>query len=475
MSWFICYLTVGWFIRLGMIPIVLRRQMASGASLAWLMIVFLHPYIGAGLYLLLGESRLGPRRSELKLRAANRFRDPARHPERQLNGTNLDLPESLQPIIQQAMSIAELPVMPGNKFSFITQAPLMVDELVRQIEGAKESINLLYYIFANDERGDRVSESLAAAVKRGVRCRILADAVASRTFFGRGGLARGLKSAGIQVASALPVAPLRTRFARMDLRNHRKLAIIDGKTALMGSHNLIDEHYGGKRGNPWVDVTGVFSGTIVSELATVFAEDWYSETGEELPLPVPQPIDGGDVAMQAVPTGPLGAASTYRRLFLAAIQSSRKKIVMTTPYFVPDETTMLSLIMAADRGVKVTLILPRKGDQIVTALAGRAHFGDLLSAGIDVYLFKPGLLHSKTTTVDDAFSIFGSANLDVRSFNLNFELSLLLYGQTVTQSLLKIQEGYLADSEKVDPAVWMKRPRWTQYADTAVSLLSPLL
>jgi cardiolipin synthase A/B len=272
------------------------------------------------------------------------------------------------------------------------------------------------------------------------------------------------------------MTPIRRRFARMDMRNHRKLAVIDEKFAFMGSHNLIDPHYGGRRGNPWYDVTGRFSGPIVSELATVFAEDWYFETGEELDLPSPQALDpAGDVAMQAVPSGPVGAGTTYRRLLLAAIQCSRKTLTITTPYFVPDETTMLSLMMAADRSVKVTLILPRIGDQWAPALAGRAHFHDLLNAGINIYLYRPGLVHAKTTTVDDAFALFGSANLDVRSFNLNFELSMLLYGSPATNRLRDIQNAYLEQSDRVEVGEWAKRAAWTQYADTAVSLLSPLL
>ena len=440
------------------------------------MIVFLHPYIGGTLYLLVGESRLGPRRAERHIRVSNRFRDPARHRQRPQNQSTLDLPESVRPIVRQAESIAGFPVAGGNQVTFQTASPKFVEDLIAQIEGAKESAHLLYYIFANDDPSQRVSDALVAAVRRGVHCRVLADAVASRTFFGRGGLARALKSGGVQVAAALPVALVRRRFARMDLRNHRKLAIIDNKVALMGSHNLIDEHYGGRRGNPWFDATGTFRGPIVTDLATIFAEDWYFETGQEVPLPPDDAqASAGDVAMQAVPTGPLGPEATYRRLALAAIQCSREQLMMTTPYFVPDETTMLSLLMAADRGVKVTLMLPRRGDQVATALAGRAHFADLLASGIDIHLFNPGLLHAKTMTVDNAFAIFGSANLDVRSFNLNFELNLILYGPTVTESVRQIQRGFLAQSDKVEKAIWDQRPRWTQYADTAVSLLSPLL
>jgi cardiolipin synthase len=178
---------------------------------------------------------------------------------------------------------------------------------------------------------------------------------------------------------------------------------------------------------------------------------------------------------QAVPTGPSIPDETYRKLILAAIQCSRKELTLTSPYFVPDEPTLLSLMMAADRGVDVKLILPENPDHFFTAAAGRAHFSSLLASGVSIYLFRPGLVHAKTTTVDDAFAIFGSANLDVRSFNLNFELSVLLYGQEITAELRALQGKYLAQSLRLDQAEWSKRGRVKDYADRAITLLSPLL
>jgi cardiolipin synthase len=149
--------------------------------------------------------------------------------------------------------------------------------------------------------------------------------------------------------------------------------------------------------------------------------------------------------------------------------------MMTTPYFVPDEPTLVSLMMAADRGVDVTLLLPERPDHLFTAAAGRAHFSRLMNAGVKIQLFKPGLLHTKSTTVDDTFAIFGSANLDVRSFNLNFEFTILLYGKDATQTLRRIQENYLADSIPVNATEWERRPALRRYTESALALLSPLL
>ena len=182
-----------------------------------------------------------------------------------------------------------------------------------------------------------------------------------------------------------------------------------------------------------------------------------------------------DVDAQAVPTGPSIPDATYRRLLLAAIQCSRSRLTLTTPYFVPDETTLISLMMASDRGVEVKLILPQNPDHLFTAAAGRAHFQPLLDAGVAIHLYQPGLLHAKTVTVDDAFALFGSANLDVRSFSLNFELSLLMYGKEITDRVRAIQTQYLSQSIPLDVAKWQQRSMLLQYSDRAISLLSPLL
>lgn len=488
MTWITVYITLGWLIRVAMIPVILRRQLAPGASVAWLGIIFLHPYIGVALYALVGETRLGPRRVERHREMIARFRhpdgDPARStdagkPEIHDRSRSLNLLPAYEPMILQAEKISGMPVLTGNDVQFIDNAPQMADSLVAEISGAKSHVHLLYYIFAHDSTGERIVTAVESAAQRGVTCRVLVDAVASRTFFHRDGPSRRLIAAGVKVARALPVAPITRQLPRMDLRNHRKLAVIDGRVAFAGSHNLIDATYGGRRGNPWYDLTARFTGPVVGELAIIFAEDWGFETSEMLdvdPVDFNTPLRADDaIAMQVVPTGPSAPGETFRRVFLAAIQCARERVMLTTPYFVPDETTLVALMMAADRDVDVKLLLPFTPDHLFTAAAGRAHFGRLLEAGVGIHLYHPGLLHAKTVTVDDAFAIIGSANLDVRSFNLNFELSVLMYGAAVTEQLRQVQCKYLADSTPVDLEQWKSRPAIRRYGDSAIALLSPLL
>lgn len=485
MIWFSLYLTyaiIGWAIRAGMVTVVLRRQFAPGASLAWLGIVFLHPYIGLVLYLLVGESRLGPRRMERHRQIIAKFRDPSRNVERTTHEIKPDSPPVYQPMIAQAEKISGLPVLAGNRIEFFPHAGEFRERLCAEIAAARKSVNLLYYIFANDETARAVVEAVIDATRRGVKCRVLADAMASRKFFHHKGLSTELTAAGVQVIAALPVTPLRRRLARMDLRNHRKLAILDDQIAYVGSNNLINPDYGGRRGNPWIDITGRFTGPIVGELASIFAEDWAFETGEKIEIPYPDPHDAPAdqssldyFSAQVVPTGPTVPDATFRRLLLAAVQTARKELILTTPYFVPDETTLLSLMMASDRGVDVKLILPQTADHFFAAAAGRSHYHSLLRSGVGIHLYQPALLHAKTITVDDAFAVFGSANLDVRSFSLNFELSVLLYGESITQRLRAIQGEYLSHSKPLVLSEWDRRSAASEYTDRAVALLSPLL
>ncbi len=476
MSWILFYTTLGWLIRFAMVPVVLRRQLAPGASMAWLGIVSLHPYIGLSLYLLVGETRLGPRRVARHRELVRHFRGErwgGTSQNESATAPNLD--ESYQPMVLQALKIGSLPVVSGNCIEFMTESAQLVDRLVADIDAAAQTVHLLYYIFVADATGERVVGAVERAAARGVCCRVMADAVASRRFFRRAGLGPRLTRAGVHVVDALPVAPISRGLPRMDLRNHRKLAVIDGRIAFIGSHNLVNPDYGGQRCAPWVDLTGRVTGPVVNELGVVFAEDWAFETDEILEVPVAQDMEPGNIHMQVVPTGPSAPGDTFRRVLLGAAQCARERLILTTPYFVPDEPTLVALMMAADRGVEVSLILPEKPDHFFTASAGRAHFSTLLNAGVGIFLYKPGLIHSKTVTVDDAFGIFGSANLDVRSFNLNFELSVVVYGSEVTARMRTIQETYLANSRRLDVETWARRRVIRQYADRAIALLSPLL
>ncbi len=462
------YESIGWCIRAAMIPTLLRRNFAPGASMAWLGIVFLHPYIGLVLYLSFGESRLGPGRV-LHHQQLLKHYALATSPTDDCSGCAVDY----QPLVRLAAKVGQMPVVNGNTVEFFTDSATVVGRLAEDIESATSHVHLLYYIFAPDATGERIAAALKSAAARGVKCRVIVDQFASRSDFRKGGFASQLTSAGVEVVAALPSSLSRRR----DLRNHRKLAVIDNRLAYAGSQNLISPDYGGKRGGPWVDLSGRITGPIVAEFATVFASDWAFETNEQLNAPAIDTIPqmSGGAPMQIVPTGPVSPGESFRRLFLGIVDSARDRLVLTTPYFVPDEATLLALQTAADRGVEVILILPETSDNIFTAAAGRAHYSTLLDAGIAIHLYQPGLIHAKLITVDDTLAVFGSANLDVRSFHLNFELTTLAYSEEIAKRLHAIQLSYIARSRQLKSGEWAGRSVIAKYADAAVALISPLL
>lgn len=466
MNWLLTYLVVAWAIRLGMLLAILRRNFAPGAAIAWLLVVFLHPYIGLLLYYLFAQRRLGFGRIAHYQQLLKTY--ALANAE-----LSLDLSPGTKALVQIASNVGHMPPVQGNTVEFLPDITSFVGRLTKDIDAAQSYVHLLYYIFADDMVGEKIGEALRRAAKRGVKCRVIVDEFASRRIFRGNGLAARLTAAGIEVIGALPTAPLRRR----DLRNHRKLGIIDDRIGYAGSHNVSDPGYGGRRGAPWVDVSGRFVGPIVAEMATVFAMDWAFETGQELPAPsIGQmvPIDGG-IAMQVVPSGPVESGESYRRLFLGIVESARSELILTTPYFVPDEPTMLALLTARDRGVKVSLVIPELSDNMFTASAGRANYAALLKADVSIFLYRGGLLHSKTITVDERVAIFGSANTDVRSFYLNFESTTLLYDSTAAAELKAMQQSYISHSEKLEFDQWVARGIIWRYIDAGMALISPIL
>jgi cardiolipin synthase len=471
MDWILAYVVIGWLIRGGMLLTVLRRQFAPGASIAWLGVVFLHPYIGLLLYSIFGESRLGPGRVRHHQRLLERYA---------IDDRDCPMPSGASPAARQMMALAKkvghMPVVCDSAVEFFTDSATTINRLTADIAAATKHVHLLYYILGEDETGERIVRALATARANGVTCRVILDQFASRADFGRHGIVAAMRACGVEVVGALPSSPLRRR----DLRNHRKLAVIDDRVAYAGSQNLINPDYGGKRGAPWVDLTGRFTGPVVAEHATIFATDWAFEIGEQLDAPRPSAIAGAatstpSMPMQVVPTGPISPHESFRRLFHGALDAAQHRLVLTTPYFVPDESTILAVLTAVDRGVDVILIMPENGDSMFTAAAARAHFTTLLDAGVTIHLYQPALVHAKIVNVDDSVVLFGSANLDVRSFHLNFELTTLLYGAEVTSRVGAIQQTYIASSRTVNRAEWKKRSRAVRYFDSAIALISPLL
>jgi cardiolipin synthase len=294
---------------------------------------------------------------------------------------------------------------------------------------------------------------------------------------------RRLRQSGVEIAAALAVSPWRTLFVRFDLRLHRKIVVIDDEIAYTGSFNLVDPRFFKQEAGvgQWVDGMARIQGPAVLTLNAVFLWDWEVETGRDLkalPDPAKMTVDNNQnpaANVQVVPSGPGRAGDSIHQLLLMSIYAARKELSMTTPYFVPDEAITAALLSAARRGIAVTLILPEKNDSRLVHYTCRSHFDELLAAGVRIFGFKGGLLHTKSAVVDREISLFGTVNLDVRSFWLDFEVTLCVYDPKFAGQLLALQQKYIENSVAVDPADWRRRPATERFSENLARLCSPLL
>ncbi|MBL0922688.1 MAG: cardiolipin synthase, partial [Phycisphaerales bacterium] len=317
---------------------------------------------------------------------------------------------------------------------------------------------------------------------RGVRCRVLVDAVGSRPFL-RSDLCAAMRRAGVLVCEALPVNPLRMLLARVDLRNHRKIVVIDHRIGYTGSHNLAEADFLSKkkpRAGDWVDASVRLEGPAVGALQAVFLGDWLldsvepDEEVERLARRAPVEVEGGSVA-QLIPSGPDRESGAVQQAMLALIYAADRELILTTPYFVPDESTRAALCIAARRGVRTTVVVPAHPDARLVAAASRAFFQELLDAGVRIRRFRKGLLHAKTFTIDGEIAVITSVNMDMRSFFLNFESTLVVYDRRFAEELRRAQHGYMELAPEVSAGEWAHRPLVNRFVDNIAQLAAPLL
>jgi cardiolipin synthase len=472
-SWSLAYYISEWVIRLVMLVVVTRRRQPSSA-MAWLLVIFFLPWPGLLLYLLIGENRLPRRRAEQHARLLEELAAVGRRFEDHPSVVRPELGAESMAAVALAERLGEMPILGGNDVELITRTQQAIDRLIEDIDAAEHHVHLLFFIFADDQTGRRVAEALARAVQRGVACRVLVDSVGSRPMLKR--LGPRMVEEGIELFETLPVGIFRRRAARLDLRNHRKLAVFDGRIAYTGSQNIVNADYGHKD-LAWHDMMVRLTGPAVLELQAVFAADWHFETDEILEGDdvFPEPEVAGTVPVQTLPSGPSYPVENYQRMVVAALHAARKHVIITTPYFVPDEPFIQALQVAVLRGVDVELIVPERSDKPLVAAASRAYYDDLLRDGVVLHLFRGGILHAKTMTIDDSVAFVGTSNFDIRSFALNFEINLLLYDAHVTELLRTAQKQYIQHSVPLARQQWQSRPAVRKALENVAKLLSPLL
>ena len=454
--------------------VLLRGPCQSSDRLAWLMVLILLPGLGVVLWFLMVETVLGGRRRKRRAQLAVQLVEQTGHLRNQ-DEACAEVPE-YEDTVNLASAVGGAPPRRGNHVDLIGDTDEVLTRLVADIDAAEYHCHLLFYIWLDDEAGRMVGAALVRASGRGVACRLVLDDVGSRAFL-RSGSCRRLSSEGVRVVRALPASILRVLVQRVDMRNHRKLAVIDGRVGYTGSQNIASASFAPKRQfAPWVDCMLRIEGPAVQDLQDIFLNDDYLETAE-IPRGVYEhraPIFDDGVPVQILPSGPSHNNEALEQLTLASIHRAGQELILTTPYFVPGEAEVASLCTAARSGVRIVLVIPARCDSILVSLVARSHYPSLLDAGVEVYEYLPGLLHAKTMTVDRSLGLVTTANFDQRSFVLNYELSTLLYDSDCASHLRFLQMSYLNDSRRITSAD-LHSSVLRRLAQNAAGVLSPLL
>lgn len=457
---------------------VVWRRRPVGVTIAWLGVIVLAPFFGAACYFLFGESRLGNKTERRMKELLPEYREWLATP-REAKAEWAGLPPEPKEIHELGVRTVGIPALCGNRLVLHGDSIEAFGSIVQDIDAARESVHMEFYIWEPGGAADGVAAALLRAAKRGVSCRVLLDSIGSADFL-RSHVAREFREGNVRLVEALPVSLARSFVVRADHRTHRKIIVIDCVIGYTGSLNIVDprEFKLSAGVGHWIDAMARVEGPAVEGLAIAFLGDWQLATDEgleEMGRTVRMPPRVGGANVQVIPSGPGFAPEAIHKLILTTIYAARKDLVLTTPYFVPSDALLIALVSAAERGVDVTIVLPARNDSWLVHYASRSTFDDLLAAGVKLFSFEKGLLHTKSITMDGHTSVFGSVNLDMRSFYLNFEISLFVYDREFTANLRALQHGYLEGARRIDTAEWSRRPLKIRLVENVVRLLGPLL
>ncbi|WP_147918332.1 cardiolipin synthase [Ruania zhangjianzhongii] len=450
------------------------------SAVAWLLVVLFIPALGVIAYLLIGTAKLPQDRRDKQQFVTEQIL--ARTPgdlDQLLHSS--PWPDWLPTVVQLNRTLGSLPMLPNNRVELIGEYDEMIAAIAADIDRARDYVHVEFFIFTLDETTQPFFDSLARARDRGVTVRVLVDHLSALTYPNRRGTADALARMGAELTMMLPISPIRSG-RRLDLRNHRKLVVIDGRIGHTGSMNMIAEHYHKKkalrRGLHWHELMMRMEGPVVRELDAVFVTDWYSETDELLPLDYSAvPATATELLdAQVLPSGPSFDNDNNLKLFAAAIHNARRRISITSPYFVPDDTIQKAMVTAAARGLEVELFVAEISDQFMVYHAQRSYYEELLRAGVKIYLYRaPTVLHAKHLSIDEDVAIIGTSNMDIRSLSLHMELMVMLVGESVVTDLRAVQDDYRSNSRELTLAEWLQRPRRERWLDNLMRLTSALM
>ncbi len=457
------------------VPWVLTTKKDSTSAIAWCLVILAMPIGGALLFWVFGYNHIYP---SLRRRQLHRFDFRRTHPPQRreaARGGEAEDWETWQDLGRLAVELKAFPVSHGNRVTLFADTQHAFDALLGAVQAARHHVHLEYYIVRTDGTGEELLQLLTEKARQGVEVRLLYDWLGGWTVRRR--LLRPLLEAGGRISSLLPITRLRSRL-QINLRNHRKIAVVDGHTAFTGGMNIGDEYLGKKPSvGYWRDTVLRLEGPAVAGLQRIFTEDWDFAYGEALngPAYFPDLPDVGNTAVQVVESGPDQERNTIRELYFAALTSARKRVWLATPYTVPDSGLLDALLLARHRGVDVRILTILRPDHFLSFHAGHYYWNDMLKAGIRLYQYAKGMMHSKFLLADGQWGLVGSANLDNRSMHLNFEAGCVIHAPELVTELEESFEQDLQNSIPVDPAVFARRSYRAHLLENACRLLSPVL
>lgn len=461
------------------VRVLLRPHREPASRVAWIVVLVAMPVMGIVAYILLGEVNIGRRRVERMRQTLARMPNANEAARADAENVPGDLPGRYVHLFRVGQSINGFDPLGGNRAHLMQDSNATIDAMVADIDAAQDHVHLLFYIWLPDTNGCKIVDALKRAAARNVTCRAMADGLGSRVMLGSEHW-RAMHAAGVHLATALPVGNrlLRPLKGRIDLRNHRKIVVIDGHITYCGSQNCADPEFLVKaKYAPWVDAVMRFEGPIARQNQYLFAADWMAHVDEDLADLLRRPIPSGapGLTAQVIGTGPTVRYSAMPEMFESLMYTARRELVISTPYYVPDEPMQAALCASARRGVATTIIFPARNDSWIVGAASRSYYGDLLAAGVQIFEFEGGLLHTKSLTLDGEITLIGSANMDRRSFELNYENNILFYNPALTAQMRRRQDSYIVRSHPVTPEMVASWPVRRRLLNNAIAMLGPVL
>ncbi|NHO31836.1 cardiolipin synthase [Acetobacter fallax] len=460
--------------------VLLRPHREPASRVAWVAIIGALPILGMVAYMLLGETNLSPR---IVVRIRRALRDipvPGKQSDALIDAEQeFGLPPRLAPLFRVGQSASGYPPLGSNSATLMPDADAAIAAIVADIDAAREHVHISFYIWLADNNGMKVVEALKRAAIRGITCRVMADDLGSRRLI-HSPHWKNMSDAGVRLVRALPIGnPLLRLFrGRFDMRNHRKIVVIDNKVTYCGSQNCADAAFRVKaKYAPWVDLVARFEGPVVLQNQHLFATDWIAHTEEDLTSLITSAVlpEGKGFVAQVIGTSAAVRYAAMPDVFVALMSASARELTVTTPYYVPDEPIQAALCAAARRGVKTTLTVPQRNDSWIVAGASRSYYRELLDAGVILREYPHGLLHTKALTVDGQMTMIGSANLDRRSFDLNFENNILFVDRAFTAEIRARQQTYIDASLPVTLDAVMQWPKYRVLWNNVLGMVGPVL